>query len=127
MPGLSIRFPMACVVTILVETAVLWILLSGRHTMVAKIFAGAWLSLCTLPLVWMVLPAVPSLAAAPTAYMVVAELTAPLLECGLFWRAFIRHLPPEPRANVRDCLAIVAANLASFAVGEGIWLLMGIA
>ena len=52
---------------------------------------------------------------------VAAETFAPLAECGLFWWACIRPLPADSRATVRDCVAIVVANLASFAAGEAAW------
>jgi hypothetical protein len=52
------------------------------------------------------------------AYLAVAETFAPAAECALFWWAFGGGEPGGWRW--RDFAAIVAANLASFAIGE--WL-----
>ena len=101
--------------TVAVETAVLLAGLSRRHPVRARLFAGAWLTACTYPVVWLVLP---PLFETRTAYLVVAEVFAPAAECVLFWVAFVRPLPPDRRATVRDLAAVVLANLASFGVGE---------
>jgi hypothetical protein len=56
-------------------------------------------------------------------YVAVAEIFAPVAECGLFWLAFWRGQASEvPVASRRvwlrrDFAAIVAANLFSFVVG----------
>ena len=77
--------------TIAIETAVLVLLLSRRHPMRVRIFAGIWLSACTYPVVWLVLP---ELLEERWLYLLVAETFAPVAECALFWFAFIRRLPP---------------------------------
>jgi hypothetical protein len=102
-------------VTVAVETAVLLALLSRRHPVRVRVFAGVWLSACTYPVVWLVLP---PLFAERGPYLLVAETFAPAAECALFWLAFARRLPPDRRATARDLAAVVAANLASFGVGE---------
>ncbi|MBA4064704.1 MAG: hypothetical protein C0501_13515 [Isosphaera sp.] len=102
-------------VTVLVETAVLLALLSRRHPVRVRVFAGVWLTACTYPVVWLVLP---PLFAERWAYLLVAETFAPAAEGVLFWAAFARRLPPDRRATARDLLAILLANLASFGVGE---------
>lgn len=102
-------------VTVAVETAVLLAGLSRRHPARVRVFAGAWLTACTYPVVWLVLP---GLFAERWLYLLVAETFAPAAECTLFWVAFARHLPRDRRATVRDMVAIVLANLASFGVGE---------
>jgi len=84
--------------TFLIETAVISVALSSRHGWRIRLFSGIWLSACTLPLVWFVLP-----------------------ECLLFWRAFIHPLPRDTVATIRDCLAITAANAASFSAGALFW------
>jgi hypothetical protein len=104
--------------TVAVETAVLLVALSRRHPVRARLFAGAWLTACTYPVVWLVLP---PLLPDRTAYLVVAETFAPVAECVLFWLAFAKPLPPDRRATTRDVLAIVLANLASFGIGEFIY------
>jgi len=100
--------------TVAVETAVLLFGLSRRHPLGVKLFVGVWLTACTYPVVWLVLP---EFITERGRYLLVAETFAPLAECGLFWLGFLRGLPFN-RAFARDMLAIVVANLASFAVGE---------
>ncbi|OWK36763.1 hypothetical protein [Fimbriiglobus ruber] len=101
--------------TITVETAVLWVGLSRRHPPSVRLAAGVWLTACTYPVVWIVLP---PLFASRWQYLLVAETFAPVAECALFWLAFVRGAPPRPAATVRDMAAVAGANLASFAFGE---------
>lgn len=101
--------------TVVVETAVLWFALSTRHPPRVRLFAGVWLTACTYPVVWLVLP---NLFAERWAYLLVAETFAPAAECALFWAAFVRNAGPNLRATVRDMAAVTVANLCSFAVGE---------
>lgn len=104
----------AYLLTVAVETAVLLVALSRRHSIRARLFAGAWLTACTYPVVWLVLP---PLIEERWLYLLVAETFAPVAECALFWFAFVRWLAPDRRATARDLLAVVLANLASFGVG----------
>ena len=104
--------------TVAVETAVLLVALSRRHPLRARLFAGVWLTACTYPVVWLVLP---PLFDDRVAYLAVAEVFAPAAECVLFRVAFVRPLPPDRRATARDLAAIVLANLASFGAGELIY------
>ncbi|QDU19704.1 hypothetical protein [Urbifossiella limnaea] len=104
--------------TVAVETAVLLVGLSRRHPVRAWLFAGAWLTACTYPVVWLVLP---PLFDSRLAYLVVAEVFAPAAECVLFYLAFLQGRAPETRATGRDLAAIVVANVASFGVGEIIY------
>ena len=108
--------------TIAIETTVLLVGLSKRHSTRVKLFAGVWLSACTYPVVWLVLPPLFDMYEERWAYLLVAETFAPVAECLLFWIAFIRPQAPAPRASHRDLLVIVAANLASFGAGEAIHL-----
>ncbi len=101
--------------TVVVETAVLLVALSCRHSLRIRIFAGFWLTACTYPVVWLVLP---SFFGDRTTYLVVAETFAPVAECAIFWAAFLRGRLENRGANFRDFLAITVANLASFGVGE---------
>lgn len=101
--------------TVGVETAVLLAGLSGRHPRRVKLFAGAWLSACTYPVVWLVLP---PLIPERWLYLLAAETFAPAAECGLFWLAFVRGVPTDRRATLRDLITVIVANLASFGVGE---------
>lgn len=103
--------------TIMIETVVLVFWLSRRHARRVRIFAGVWLTLCTYPVVWLVLP--PLFHADQRSwYLLVAETFAPLAEAILFWLAFSRRLPRDPLATARDTWAIVVANLCSFGLGE---------
>lgn len=109
--------------TVAVETAVLWVGLSPRHRPWERLFAGAWLTACTYPVVWLVFP---PLFADRWVYLLAAETFAPVAEAGLFWLAFIRGRPPNRRATLRDAAAVIAANALSFAAGEvlrtvGVW------
>jgi hypothetical protein len=101
--------------TIIIETAVLVLLLSRRHSRRVKLFAGVWLTACTYPVVWLVLP---GLFEERWLYLLVAETFAPTAECVLFWFAFIRGRAPNRKATYVDLAAITLANLCSFGLGE---------
>ncbi len=103
--------------TIVIETIVLVIGLAPRHPLGVRLFAGVWLTLCTYPVVWLVLPPL-FFADQRGWYLLVAETFAPLAESILFWFAFSRGLPRDRLAISRDTVAIVAANLCSFGLGE---------
>lgn len=103
--------------TILIETPVLCVGLSRRHPLGRKLFAGAWLTACTYPIVTLVLP----LLFAPdrrALYLLVAETFAPVGECALFWLAFGNREAVGKRSMYRDFITIILANLASFGIGE---------
>jgi hypothetical protein len=107
--------PVGYLVTVLIETPVLLLGLSARHPLNRRLAAGLWLTVCTYPIVVLVLPLLIGPTAPRAAYLGAAEVFAPMAECALFWYAFGRKV-----GSARDGLAIVAANLASFGVGE--WL-----
>ena len=109
--------PLGYLVTILIETPILFVGLSPRHSAKRKLVAGVWLTACTYPIVTLVLP----LVLAHTSrmlYLVVAETFAPVAECALFWLAFGRKEESGKYSMWRDFAIIVVANLASFIVGE---------
>jgi hypothetical protein len=112
-------------ITIAAETAVLVGLLSRRHPVRVRVFAGVWLTACTYPVVWLVLP--PLFEGEPRwLYLLIAETFAPVAECAIFWAAFVRPLPSDRRATLRDCAVVTLANLCSFGLGEaliaaGLW------
>jgi hypothetical protein len=109
---LLLAMPVGYLVTILVETPVLLLGLSARHSVGRRLFAGAWLTACTYPVVWLVLP---PLLGTGWVYITVAETFAPVAECLLFLAAFGTG---GRGATVRDLVTITAANLLSFGVGE---------
>src|ERR671932_1664791 len=73
--------------TVAVETPVLLLLLSPRHTLRRRLFAGLWLTACTYPVVVLVLPVLFA-GTSRAAYLAVAETFAPVAECAIFWLAF---------------------------------------
>lgn len=110
-------FPIGYLLTILIETPVLALSLSKRHPVSRRLLAAIWLTACTYPIVTLVFPLL--LAHYSRAiYLLVAETFAPLAECILFWVAFGTRESWLTASMWRDFVAIVVANLASFAVGE---------
>jgi len=108
--------PLGYLLTILIETPILCVGLARRHPLRRKLFAGVWLTACTYPIVTLVLPLLFS-ADSRSLYLVVAETFAPFAECILFWLAFGKGEVLD-KASIRDFLAIIFANLASFGIGE---------
>ena len=109
--------PLGYFVTILIETPILLIGLSKRHSIKQRIFAGIWLTACTYPIVTLVLPLL-FVNATRFTYLVVAETFAPVAECALFWLAFGNAEQLGRRSMWQDFATIMIANLASFSVGE---------
>jgi hypothetical protein len=101
--------------SVAVETPVLLVGLSPRHSLRRRLFAGVWLTACTYPVVVLVLPYFfPSRGA----YLAVAESFAPVAEGLLFWAAFGSRACFATRSMGRDLGVIALANLASFGLGE---------
>lgn len=120
--------PWGFLVTIAIETPVLYWGLSSRHSRRARIGYGIGLTACTYPVVVLVLPLWMA-GRWRSEYLWVAETFAPVAECLLFW-AVERTGASAPTADgpqsgaaiplrdwSRDLLAIVVANLLSFAAG----------
>ena len=103
--------------TILIETPVLLLGLSQRHSIKRRIFAGVWLTACTYPIVVLVMPLMFA-NVSRTIYLVVAETFAPVAECVLFWLAYGKAEELGKRSMWQDLATIVIANLASFLGGE---------
>lgn len=103
--------------TILIETPILVLGLSKRHSLKQKIFAGVWLTACTYPIVVLVMPLVFA-NTSRAIYLTVAETFAPVAECILFWLAYGKSEEMGKRSMWQDFATIVVANLASFIGGE---------
>jgi hypothetical protein len=103
--------------TILIETPILVLGLSRRHSLKQKIFAGVWLTACTYPIVVLVMPLIFS-GTSRAIYLSVAETFAPVAECVLFWLAYGKSEELGKRSMWQDFATIVVANLASFLGGE---------
>ncbi len=109
--------PLGYLFSILIETPILLIGLSKRHSLRRRLFAGVWLTACTYPIVVLVLPLLFA-SASRTGYLIVAETFAPVAECILFWLAYGESEEVGKASMWRDFGAIVVANLASFLGGE---------
>ena len=109
--------PLGYLFTILIETPILLVGLSKRHSIKRRLIAGVWLTACTYPIVVLVLP---PLFASTTraAYLIVAETFAPVAECVLFWLAYGRTDELKTKSVWQDFATIIVANLASFLLGE---------
>ncbi len=110
-------FPLGYLFTILIETPVLLIGLSSRHSIKRRLFAGVWLTACTYPIVVLVMPLI-FRDASRAVYLTIAETFAPVAECILFWLAYGQAEELGKRSMWQDFGAIVIANLASFLGGE---------
>ena len=110
-------FPLGYLLTIAIETPILFFELSAHHSKLRRIGAGVWLTACTYPIVVLVLPLVFT-NSSRTAYLAVAETFAPVAECALFWSAYGKTEELGKRSMWQDFAAIVIANLASFVAGE---------
>jgi hypothetical protein len=103
--------PVGYLLTIAIETPILFFGLSPPHSKRRRIFAGLWLTACTYPIVTLVLPLL-LVDHSRGVYLLIAEVFAPVAECLLFWLAFGKE------AKWRDFAVIVVANVASFLIGE---------
>ncbi len=109
--------PIGYLLSVAVETPILLLGLSPRHSLGRRLFAGFWLTACTYPVVVLVLP---QLLENRVAYLAVAETFAPVAECTLFWAAFGSRAEALRWPMWRDFAVITLANLASFGVGAAL-------
>jgi len=109
--------PLGYLFTILIETPILLVGLSGHHSWRRRLLAGVWLTACTYPIVTLVLPLLLA-SRSRTVFLVFAETFAPLAECFLFWLAFGSKEELRKTSMWRDFMVIVIANVASFLGGE---------
>jgi hypothetical protein len=110
--------PYGYLFSIAIETPILLVGLSRRHSWQRRLFAGVWLTACTYPIVVLVLPLCFDLQEQRTLYLIVAETFAPVAECALFWAAFGTRQEFGRWSMGQDFLVITLANLASFGAGE---------
>jgi hypothetical protein len=110
-------FPLGYLFTILIETLILLVGLSTRHSIGRRLIAGVWLTACTYPIVVLVMPLLFA-NTSRTIYLAVAETFAPVVECVLFWLAYGKSEEFGKRSMWQDFATIVVANLASFLGGE---------
>ena len=115
--------PLGYLLTIAIETPILFFALSPRHPKPRRLIAGLWLTACTYPIVTLVLPLL-LVNYSRAVFLVIAETFAPVAECLLFWLAFGSAAELGKRSMWRDFGAIVLANLASFLAGEIIYRLV---
>jgi hypothetical protein len=111
--------PLGYALTVLIEAPFLFLGLSPPHHWQRRLLASFWLTACTYPIVVLVLPLVIEPRFGYSAYVAVAETFAPAAECLLFYIAFDRA-GVRTYDKLRDMLAIIAANLASWLIGA--WL-----
>jgi hypothetical protein len=118
--------PRGYLFTIAIETPILLVGLSSRHSWGVRLFCGFWLTACTYPIVVLVLPMFFEQVLHMSIeedqyrwlYLLVAETFAPVAECALFWMAFGKRELVNTRSFYRDMITITVANLASFGFGE---------
>lgn len=106
--------PIGYLLTIAIETPILFVGLSPHHPKRRRILCGVWLTACTYPIVVLVLPLL-LVNYSRAFFLFIAETFAPVAECLLFRLAFGKE------ASWRDFAVIVIANLASFLAGEVIF------
>lgn len=96
---------------VVIETPVLVVGLGSRIPVLRRIVLGLWLSGCTYPFVGLVFPILIYEPGSRWVYVLVSEVFAPVAECALYrWNT--------GSLSVREGLVIVLANLASYGVGE---------
>jgi hypothetical protein len=107
------------VISVAIETPVLLLGLRPKYSFGQKLWAGVLLTACSYPFVCFVFPFIfPRDSALSILYIPVAETFAPLFEGFLFWLWFTKRESLKRKATWRDILTIIAANLASFGIGE---------
>lgn len=105
--------------TISMETPILFFGLANRYSLKQKLFAGAFLTACSYPFVAVFFPMIWDPYENYNTYIVVSEIFAPLSECVIFAWLFQRRKPGLTlKQRMFDFAAIIAANLFSYLFGE---------
>ena len=111
-------FLVGYLLTVLIETPILLLGLSGFYRFRDRIIAGFWLTAFSYPIVILVLFPLMNQGFHRWQYLAVAEVYAPVSECLLFWFAYEQPSQVDRKSIIRDMGTIVLANLCSFVVGE---------
>lgn len=109
--------PLGYALTVLLEAPVLWFGLAKVHAWKTRVVASFLLTGVTYPIVVLVMPLLIGAENRYGLYVLVAETFAPAAEVILFRLFFPQAATLPPRAQLRDAVAIFAANLCSFLVG----------
>ncbi len=110
--------PIGYLFSVAIETPILCVGLSARHSWKDRVLAGLWLTACTYPIVSLALPLLMMPTYPRWAYLAVGETFAPVAECALFWAAYGSREERWKPSMWRDLGVIVLANLASFLIGD---------
>jgi hypothetical protein len=110
--------PLGYLFTVCVETPILLLGLSPRHSWGRRLFCGIWLNACSYPIVVLVFPMLIDITDQRWLYLLVAETFAPIAECALFWAAFGSREEWGKGSMWRDFAVITLANLISFGPAE---------
>lgn len=109
---------MGYLITISIETPVLFVGLGNRYSAKEKLFAGAFLTACSYPFVTIFFPMIWNPYEQYTTYMTVSEIFAPLSECAIFAWIFHQRKSLSKKARAWDMFVVILANLISFLAGE---------
>ncbi|MDX1929129.1 MAG: hypothetical protein SFV81_21555 [Pirellulaceae bacterium] len=112
--------PRGYLLTVLIESPFLWLLLP-KLKLSQRFWLGLWLTACTYPIVVLVMPTAMD-GVSRGVYLLVAETFAPLAECCLFWLSIRGQNEFTRKDWLISFATITLANLASFAIGEMLWL-----
>jgi hypothetical protein len=104
--------------TISIETPILLVGLSPRHSLGRRLFCGFWLTACTYPIVVLVLPMLLDIEKQRWLYLLIGESVAHVGECALFWMLFGTREEFGKLSMWRDLGTVFFANTASFLLGE---------
>lgn len=104
--------------TISLETPVLFAGLRGRYTNREILVAGAALTACSYPFVAVIFPMIWNPYENYNTYILVSEIFAPVSECAVFAKFFQCRKALSKRERFLDFAVIVAANLFSYLTGE---------
>ena len=75
-------------ITVAIETPILYAGLGTQHSRGRRIFAGFWLNACTHPMVTLFFPHWFDPTTDRPLYLLVSETFAPLAECLIFWISY---------------------------------------